>query len=139
MKIAIRYYTRGGNTKKLADAVSEALGVEAKTTAVPLEEDVDLLFLGSAIYAGNVDKEVEEFLNGIDVSVGKVVNFSSAAMAKSTYKKMAKLLEAKNIPLHEEEFFCRGAFAIFHKGRPNADDCSAAADFAQKIISQEEE
>ena len=30
MKVAIRYYTRGGNTKKLADAISQAIGVEAK-------------------------------------------------------------------------------------------------------------
>ena len=44
MKVAIRYYTRGGNTKKLADAIAEAIGVEAKTTAEPLTEDVDILF-----------------------------------------------------------------------------------------------
>lgn len=36
MKVAVRYYTRGGNTKKLADAISKALGVPAQTTSVPL-------------------------------------------------------------------------------------------------------
>ncbi len=36
MKIAIRYYTRSGNTKKLADAISEAVGVEAKATSESL-------------------------------------------------------------------------------------------------------
>lgn len=36
MKVAIRYYTRGGNTKKLAGAISKAVGAEAKTTAEPL-------------------------------------------------------------------------------------------------------
>ena len=30
MKIAVRYYTRSGNTKKLAEAVAEAVAVEAK-------------------------------------------------------------------------------------------------------------
>ena len=29
MKIAVRYYSRGGNTKKLADAIAEELGVES--------------------------------------------------------------------------------------------------------------
>ena len=61
MKIAVRYYTRGGNTKKLADAISKAVGVDAETTSVPLTEDVDILFLGSSVYANGVDDAVKEF------------------------------------------------------------------------------
>ena len=136
MKVAIRYYTRGGNTKKLAEAISKAVGVDAETTSVPLTEDVDVLFLGSSVYANGVDHAVKEFIRGINVKVGKVVNFSTAALVKSTYKQVAKLLEEKHIPFAEEEFYCRGSFAVMHRGRPNADDCNAAADFAKKIISQ---
>ena len=135
MKVAIRYYTRGGNTKKLADAISEAIGVEAKTTAEPLTEDVDILFLGSSVYAYGVDDEVKKFISEINVKVGKVVNFSTAALIKSTYKQVAKLLAEKNIPLAEEEFACKGSFAKMHKGKPDADDCKAAAAFAKKIVS----
>ena len=135
MKIAIRYYTRSGNTKKLADAIAEAIGVEAKTTAEPLTEDVDILFLGSSVYAYGVDDEVKKFIKGIDVKVGKVVNFSTAAIIKSTYKQVAKLLAEKNIPFAKEEFACRGSFSVMHKGKPDADDCKAAADFAKKIVS----
>lgn len=135
MKVAIRYYTRGGNTKKLADAIAEAIGVEAKTTAEPLTEDVDILFLGSSVYAYGVDDEVKKFIKGIDVKVGKVVNFSTAAIIKSTYKQVAKLLEEKNITLAREEFACKGSFTVMHKGKPDAEDCKAAADFAKKIVS----
>ena len=135
MKVAIRYYTRGGNTKKLADAIAEAIGVEAKTTAEPLTEDVDILFLGSSVYAYGVDDEVKKFIKEIDVKVGKVVNFSTAAIIKSTYKQVAKLLEEKNITLAKEEFACKGSFAVMHKGKPDAEDCKAAADFAKKIVS----
>ena len=135
MKVAIRYYTRGGNTKKLADAISGAVGVEAKTTAEPLGEDVDILFLGSSVYAYGVDDEVKKFISGIDVKVGKVVNFSTAAIIKSTYKQIAKLLEAKHITLAKEEFACKGSFGVMHRGRPNEDDCKAAAAFAKKIVS----
>ena len=135
MKVAIRYYTRGGNTKKLADAIAEAIGVEAKTTAEPLTEDVDILFLGSSVYAYGVDDEVKKFIKEIDVKVGKVVNFSTAAIIKSTYKQVAKLLAEKNILFAKEEFACRGSFAVMHKGKPDADDCKAAADFAKKIVT----
>lgn len=135
MKVAIRYYTRGGNTKKLADAISRAIGVEAKTTAEPLTEDVDILFLGSSVYACGVDDEVKKFIDGIHVKVGKVVGFSTAALIRSTHKQVAKLLAAKNIPFAEEEFACKGSFAMLHKGKPDTDDCKAAAVFAKKIIS----
>ena len=30
MSVAVRYYSRSGNTKKLADAIAEVAGVEAK-------------------------------------------------------------------------------------------------------------
>lgn len=136
MRVAIRYCTRGGNTKKLADAISKAVGVDAETTSVPLTENVDILFLGSSVYANGVDNEVKEFIRGINVKVGKVVNFSTAALIKSTYKQVSKLLEEKHIPFAKEEFYCRGSFAMIHRGRPNTDDCNAAADFARKIISQ---
>lgn len=135
MKVAIRYYTRGGNTKKLADAISKAIGVDAETTAVPLTEDVDILFLGSSVYANGVGEEVKSFIKGIDVKVGKVVNFSTAALIKSTYKQVSKLLEEKKIPLAKEEYYCRGSFSMMHKGRPNEEDCKAAAEFAKKIVS----
>ena len=136
MKIAIRYYTRGGNTKKLADAISQAIGVEAKTTAEPLTEDVDILFLGSSVYAYGVDDEVKRFINVINVRVGKVVGFSTAALIKSTHKQVAKLLAARQITFSEEEFACNGSFAMMHKGKPDAEDCKTAAAFAKKIVSQ---
>ena len=134
MKVAIRYFTRGGNTKKLAEAIARAVGVEAKTTAEPLTEDVDILFLGSSVYAAGVDEEVKNFIKHIDVRVGKVVNFSTAALLKSTYKQVSKLLAEKNIPMAEEEFACRGSFAFAHRGRPNDEDCRAAGEFATKML-----
>ncbi len=135
MKVAVRYYSRGGNTEKLAKAIAEAVGVEALTTDAPLTEDVDILFLGSAVYAYGVDDNIKAFVSGINVKVGKVVNFSTAALVKSTYKQVGKLLAEKKIPQAKEEYYCKGAFGPMHKGRPNAKDIQAAADFAKKVVN----
>ena len=135
MNIAVRYYSRGGNTAKIAKAIAEAVGVEAKTVSEPLSGDVDILFLGSAPYAFDVDDEVKKFIRDINVSVGKVVNFSTSAAVKSTRKYVEKLFAEKKIPVAEEEFSCRGAFAMLHKGKPDESDQKAAADFARKVIS----
>ena len=135
MKAAIRYYSKGGNTEKVALAISKATGLPAETIDVPLLEDVDILFLGSSVYGFDVDVQVKQFISNIDVKVGKVVNFSTACLVKSTYKQVGKLLAQKNIPQAKEEFYCRGSFGLMHKGRPNEADCRAAAEFAKKIVS----
>lgn len=131
MKLAVRYYSRGGNARK----ITEAIGVEARTVSEPLDGDVDILFLGSAPCAFDVDDAVKKFIGGIDVSFGKVVNFSTATAVKSTRKYVAKLPAERGIPLAEEEFACRGAFAMLHRGRPDERDQTAAAAFARKITS----
>ena len=136
MKVAIRYYSRGGNTAKVAKAIGEALKTEVLTTDTPLTEDVDILFLGSAVYACGVDENIKKFIAGIDKKVGKVVNFSTAAAIRSSYKQVSKLLEAKGIPMAKEEFYCRGSFGPLHKGRPNEEDLKNAADFALKITKE---
>jgi flavodoxin len=134
MKVAVRYYTRSGNTKKLADQIAKTVGVKAEDVSVGLKEDVDILFLGSSVYAIGVDEEVKKFVENINVKVGYVVNFSTAAIIKSTYAQVKKLLDAKGIRLHEKEYHCKGSFGIMHKGRPNASDLKEAAEFAKSII-----
>lgn len=135
MKIAIRYYTKSGNTKKLADAIGQSLNCKPEDVSIPLEEDVDVLFLGSSVYAAGVDKAVKDFVSSISVKVGKVVNFSTAALLPSTYKQVKKLVEAKNIVISEEEFHCRGSFQFMHKGKPDALDCQNAIDFAKNCLN----
>ena len=135
MTYAVRYYTRTGNTERLAKAVADALGVEALPITAPVEEPVDLLFLGNSYYAFSIDPEVKSFVRSLDKSkVGKIVNFGSAAMLNSTYKKVKAEADQAGIPMAEKEFHCRGEFKGVHKGRPNDEDLQAAADFAKTFI-----
>ena len=135
MKIAIRYYTKTGNTKKLAEAISSAIGVEAKTVDEPLTEDVDILFLGSAVYAAGIDSKIKDFIANINVNVGEVVNFSSAALIESTYSQVKKQVETKGLKMSEDEFHCRGAFKFVHRGHPNDEDLKNAQEFAKRIVN----
>ncbi len=136
MKYAVRYYTKTGNTKKLAEAVAGALGVEALPISVPLEEAVDILFLGNSYYAFNIDPEVRDFIRSLDRSkVGKIANFGSAAMLNSTYKKVKAEADKVGIPMAEQEFHCKGEFKGVHKGRPDEEDLKAAAAFAKALTA----
>ena len=135
MNIAVRYYTKTGNTKRLAEAVANAVGVEALPISEPVAEPVDILFLGNSFYAFSIDPEVREFVASLDKKkVGKIVNFGSAAMLNSTFKKVKAEADKVGIPMDEREFHCKGEFKGLHKGRPNEDDLSAAAEFAKTIV-----
>ena len=65
MKFAVRYYTKTGNTKRLAEAIANELGVEALPVSEPVTEAVDILFLGNSYYAFNIDPEVRTFVAGL--------------------------------------------------------------------------
>ncbi len=135
MKFAVRFYTKTGNTKKLAQAVAGALGVEALPISEPVSETVDVLFLGNSYYAFDIDQEVKAFINSLDNGkVGKIVSFGSAAMLNSTYKKVKAQADKVGIPMDQREFHCKGEFKFFNKGRPNDADLKAAADFARQFV-----
>ena len=134
MTFAVRYYTKTGNTRKLATAIADALGVQALPISEPVTEPVDILLLGNSYYAFSIDPEVKAFIRSLDKSkVGRIANFGSAAMLNSTWKKVKAEADKAGIPMDEREFHCRGEFKGIHKGRPNAEDLEAAAAFAKSL------
>ena len=140
MTYAVRFYTKTGNTKRLAEAVAKELGVQALPISTPIEEKVDILFLGNSYYAFSIDPEVRSFVASLSKEkVGKIVNFGSAAMLNSTYKKVRAEAAKVGIPLLDREFHCKGEFKGIHKGRPNEADLKAAADFARAVKAELEQ
>lgn len=137
MNIQIRYYSQTGNTKQVAEAIGEQLGITAQSTAVPISEEVDVLFLGSAVYGADVDKNIKNFIAELSPQkVHHVACFSTATLLKSSYPKVTKLLNKQGISFSKQEFHCRGSFRFMHKGHPNANDLEQAKLFAKTIIQQ---
>ena len=135
MKVAVRYYTKTGNTKRLAEAVAKAVDTEALPISVPVDEPVDILFLGNSYYAFSIDPEVRKFVASLDKTrVGRIVNFGSAAMLNSTWKKVKAEADKAGIPMDKREFHCKGEFKGIHKGKPDEKDMKAAAEFAKGIV-----
>ena len=97
---------------------------------------MDILLLGNSYYAFTIDPEVRQFIRSLDKSkVGAIVNFGSAAMLNSTYKKVKAEADKIGVPMETREFHCRGEFKGVHKGKPDADDLKAAADFAKSFLN----
>lgn len=136
MNVAIRFFTRSkkGNTKKLADAVSSAIGVEAADVNLDLQDKVDRLFLINAMYAADIDKEIKEFLKRNKNNIGEIVNMNTAATGASTLKAVKKEADKLGISLSEKEFHCAASWIFINKGLPSEDDYNKAKEFAKSMI-----
>lgn len=137
MIVEVRYFTKTGNTRKLAEAIADEVGVVAKTFEEPIVGEIDVLFLGSSVYAAGVDGEVKRFIATLDGKVKKVVAFSTAALLPSTYAQVRKLVEAQGVRVADEEFHCRGSFTFMHKGKPDSEDLKNARTFARNVVASE--
>lgn len=135
MKIAVRYYTRSGNTEALARVIEDAVGTKAEPVTVPLSEKADILFLGCSYYAFDVDDAVKNFIFENKDSIGQIVCFGTSAMMKSIHKPMKKVCGAVGVRLSDKEFHCRGSFGPMHKEHPDEQDLTNAAAFAKMVVN----
>ncbi len=134
MKIEVRYFTKSGNTKLVADAIATEFGKTAIDLDTPLTEYVDLLFLGCSMYKFTIDKKVKDFIKQNAKNIGLIVNFSTSASGASTLKKVKKVAFSNDVAVLDESFSCYGHFGIFHKNRPDAQDLENAKVFAIDVV-----
>lgn len=135
MKAAVRYFSKTGNTKKIADAIANTAACEAKTVSEPLAEYTDILFLGAAVYYGGISSEVKSYIHSLDRNtVGQVVVFSTSAMTDKALPQICAELSQRGISVAEDHFYCRGKFKMLHRDRPDANDVQRAKRFAESFL-----
>ena len=120
MTKAVRYFSKLGNTKTIAEAIAEGAGVEAIsiTDEPELKAPVDILYLGGAPYANIMAPELRKYAEGLDKErVGKVILFTTSNWSRRTVLALRKLLKAKGIPVDNDYFY---AHMLHIKGRINA-------------------
>ena len=135
MTLEVRYFSRGGNTRRLAEAVAKALNVEAATVDQPMNGKADIVFLCASVYGGMPEKSVITFVKQNARDIGRLVVLSTSATGRSTFGRIKAAAEDMGITVSENFFHCPGAWTLFHKGRPNEADCAQAAAFAKAQVS----
>ncbi len=132
MKTAVRYYSKLGNTKTIAEAIAAGANVAAVsvTDEPQLKEPVDVLFLGGAPYANIMAKELKAYAEGLQKeTVGRVVLFTTSNWSRRTVLALRKLLREKGIPVADAYFYA-------HMTRIKA-RCAAATAFAKEQLRGE--
>ncbi|MDF2986524.1 MAG: flavodoxin [Eubacterium sp.] len=143
MKTWVLYHSKGGNTKKISDAIAEELEDVLKSEQIPPAyppENVALLFLGTGEYAGKPDPKMIEFIRTLNPNrVKNAAVFGTSGSGLATGKAISavkELLKEKGISVVDESYSCKGKFFLFmNRNKPDANDIKGAKEFARKVYN----
>jgi flavodoxin len=138
MTYEVIFYSPGGNTKKVAEAMAGELGVTAAsvgTTDSPAPDSV--VFLGSGIYNQKPGRPLTAFIARNNWAGRKVAVFSTtSAFPERQVAKFGKLLTDRGANL-QGVFGCRGEAHFFgitiSRHHPDEKDLANARAFARRI------
>lgn len=130
MKVQVRYYSRGGNTKLLAEAIAKGVN----TNAISIDEEnalikegTDVLFIGGALYAYGIDNKLKDYISKLDKdNIKKAVVFSTSWLSKHSIDLIKKGLKKNGIEVIDEY--------IYYKSKPNDNELKEAEELAKKYI-----
>jgi flavodoxin I len=131
----VLFYSKGSNTRKLADAIARELGVKAaEIKTASIDPAADIIFLGSGCYGSKPGKEMMKFIEKNDFSGRKVALFgTSGGNAGLEVDLMAAALKHKGATILGS-YHCKGkAFLLFSTGHPNQEDLDGARKFAREM------
>jgi flavodoxin len=97
MTIAVRYQSRGGNTKTVAEAIAKTAGAVAGPITAPITEPIDILFVGGGVYAWDIDTALQAWLESLTPDKVKAVAAFSTAGGFNGAKRIAKIARTKGI------------------------------------------
>ena len=127
MKAAIRYFSRGGNVKAMAEAIARGTGLEAISIddeRAPIDEPIDLLFVGGALYNFKLDQRLTDYLKALpEGMVKEAVAFGSSMLTRRPLFLMQDRLKEKGIKVNQQ--------AIWSRNRPNDNLIEAIEYFAK--------
>jgi flavodoxin len=108
MKIAIRYQSRGGNTRAVAEVIAKILEIKSEPIDSPLDETVDLLFLGGGVYGWDADPQLKEYLEKLDSKkIGEIVAFSTAGVMKKAISRIIEYANKAGIKVNDKQLFLK--------------------------------
>ena len=134
MNVQVIYFSRAGQTKKIAKAIASECGVNPVDVCdAKLHDDV-IVFLGSGCYGGKAGKEMKEFIKSSDFSSKSVALFgTSGGGVGKEVEDMKKMLLEKGADV-KGEFYCKGKFFVMNWKKPDEVDLNYAKNFAKDMI-----
>ena len=132
------YYSRGGNTRKVAEAIAAELGTAARDikTVDRVADEADII-LGSGCYGAVLAKDIMDFLDRNQVAGRKIALFTTSVLGLGKeVEVMEKQIRGKGVEV-AAHFNCYGQFLGVKRGHPDKDDLDKAREFARGLAAAE--
>ena len=131
--IRIRYYSKTGNTKHVAEYIANSLNIKALSiTDSDYDSSCGLLFLGGAPYANIMSSKLREYANNLkSENVKAVALFTTSNWSRRTVRALKKILTEKNIFVFDD-------YLYVHMLKVNSSE-EKAKEFVKNIIKKYEE
>jgi len=128
------YYSKTGNTKKVAEAIAAELEVTAKDVKtagmVPPEA---FIFLGTGCYGATLPKEIEKFMKQNKFKGRIVALFTTSAFGSVVERGLIEKQITENDAIITHNFKCYGHFLTMKKKHPTREELEKAGDFARTV------
>ena len=136
MKALVVYFSKGGKTRKVAEAMAQELNCEVIDVKreMPDVSAVNLLVIGSGNYGGKPGKELVRFLDSLQSNNNCNVAFfaTSGGPEPKCIDDMRRVLETKGYKFLSS-FDCRGQMLLLNRGHPTPEDLVNAKSFAGNL------
>lgn len=133
--IAVFVDSRGGNTRKVADAIAGELGVSVGSISGTVPDGAKILFLGSGVYGGKPGDAITKFISSGNFTGRNVALFATSGGAEGAKNMMAMMADSviQKGGTILGDYHCRGKFLLTNRGHPNQEDLENAKTFAREM------
>jgi len=136
--ISVFVDSRGGNTKKVADAIAEELGVKVGDLRASQSDDGKILFLGSGTYGSKPGEAMMKFIESGNFTGRNIAIFGTSggfAGGQKMITAMADTLTRKGATI-VGSYHCRGKTFLINWGHPTKEELDNAKKFAREMFNR---
>jgi flavodoxin len=132
------YFSRSGNTKKVAEAIADELGVKAKDIKTAGAPPADaFVFLGTGCYGAMLPAHIARYMNRFRFSGRKITLFTTSAFGAVAERSMIeKQIRDKGADI-TANFQCTGQWLTMKKDHPNGKELESAREFARSLSAKQ--
>ncbi|HTY91773.1 MAG TPA: flavodoxin family protein [Methanocella sp.] len=135
--ISVIVYSRSGNTRKVADAIAEELGVKAVDVKASHPDDAKIMFLGTGTYGSKAGEDMMKFIESGNFTGRKVAIFYTSMNPHGNQKMentLSDALKQKGAAILGI-YHCQGkTFLLFNRSHPTQEELDNAKKFAKEMI-----
>ncbi len=134
MTYQVLYDSRGGNTRKLADAIAGELGIKASDIRHSSQDpSAEVIFLGSGVYAEKPGEGLAEFVKNHNFTGRKVAIYSTSwRTGEKAFYGIVDALKRRGA-IVQRGYHCKGRAGFFNLGHPNREEFDAAKAWAREM------